>query len=83
MLKGYSPPANFRREINQQGGGVAIFVKSGIDHKISIHNLCEGILCMLYYCGWTMSIDFRMDRCLQSIAHQSHSVDADWSVKYR
>ena len=39
MLKGYSPPANFRREINQQGGGVAIFVKCGIDHKISIHNL--------------------------------------------
>ena len=33
MLKGYSPPANFRGEINQQGGGVAIFVKSGIDHK--------------------------------------------------
>ena len=21
--------------------------------------------------------------CLQSIAHQSHSVDADWIVKYR
>ena len=34
MLKGYSPPAIFRRERDQQGGGVAIFVKSGIDHKI-------------------------------------------------
>ena len=34
MLKGYSPPAIFRREKDQQGGGVAIFVKSGIDHKI-------------------------------------------------
>ena len=33
-LKGYSPPAIFRRERDQQGGGVAIFVKSGIDHKI-------------------------------------------------
>ena len=30
-----------------------------------------------------MSMDFMMDRCLQSIAHQSHSVDADWIVKYR
>ena len=34
MLKGYSPPANFRREINHQGGGVAKFVKGGIDHKL-------------------------------------------------
>ena len=34
MLKGYSPFANFRREINHQGGGVAIFVKGGIDHKL-------------------------------------------------
>ena len=30
-----------------------------------------------------MSMDFGMDRCLQSITHQSHSVDADWIVKYR
>ena len=34
MLKGYSPPAIFRRERDQQGGGVTFFVKSGIDHKI-------------------------------------------------
>ena len=36
MLKGYSPPSILRRERDQQGGGVAIFVKSGIDHKILI-----------------------------------------------
>ena len=29
-----------------------------------------------------MSMDFGMDRCLQPDAHQSHSVDADWIVKY-
>ena len=27
-----------------------------------------------------MSIDFGMDLCLQSDAHQSHMVDADWIV---
>ena len=30
-----------------------------------------------------LCIDFGMDQCLQLIAHQSHSVDADWIVKYR
>ena len=34
------------------------------------------------YSGWTMSMDFTIDRCLQSIPQQSHSVDADWIVKY-
>ena len=28
-----------------------------------------------------MSMDFGMDKCLQSDVHQSHSDDADWIVK--
>ena len=33
------------------------------------------------YCGWTMTMDFAMDQCLQSDARQSHSLGADWIVK--
>ena len=33
------------------------------------------------YCGWTMTMDFAMDQCLQSDARQSHSLRADWIVK--
>ena len=35
------------------------------------------------YCGWTMTMDFAMDQCLQSDAcqSQSHSLGVDWIVK--
>ena len=33
------------------------------------------------YCGWTMTMDFGMDQCLQSDTPQSHSLGADWIVK--
>ena len=29
-----------------------------------------------------MSMDFGMERCLQSDSHQNHMVDADWIVKH-
>ena len=32
-IKGYKPPISFRRPKGQQGGGVAIFVKIGIDFE--------------------------------------------------
>lgn len=32
-LKGYKPPVSFRRQKGKQGGGVAIFVKIGIDSE--------------------------------------------------
>ena len=33
------------------------------------------------YCGWTMTMDFAMDQCLQWDARQSHSLVADLIVK--
>ena len=40
-----------------------------------------GDLSKCVYSGWTMTMDFAMDQCLQSVARQSHSLDADWIVK--
>ena len=39
------------------------------------------VSCLLEYSGWTMTMDFAMDQCLQSDARQSHSLGSDWIVK--
>lgn len=47
-IKGYRPPISFRRPKGQQGGGVAIFVKIGIDsEEIKINHSNKNVeICM-------------------------------------
>ena len=36
----------------------------------------------MHYSGWTVTMYFALDQCLQSDARQSHSLGSDWIVKY-
>ena len=61
-----------------------LHIAANFSHKVSIqYDTWLGNLCTLKrcYCGWTMTMDFAMDQCLQSGTRQSHSLDADWIVK--
>ena len=49
-----------------------ILVEVGITNSVCGYTLGSQIVA--YYCGWTITMDFAMDQCLQSDARQSYSL---------
>ena len=68
-------------QIESKGEQPFLHITHNLDMKKILTNIIQIISVTVQMDNHSM--DFRMDRCLQSIAHQSHSVNADWIVKYR